>query len=185
MIRGLVLAGGKSLRYGTDKALVVYNGINFLETAVSLLASLKLNPIVVTRPGADYPSAGCAVIYDKLFEKGPLGGIYTAMSVFKDTAFLILPCDMPMLTPVVLSDLLTQHEARFGITTYSTELGIQPFPGIYEPSIFEIIQNNLKQDCLSMQNLLNRVPIKKVIRWKSDQKVFFNINHQSDFITNR
>lgn len=181
-IRGLVLAGGKSRRFGEDKALVVYNGLSFLERAVSLLASLQLKPIVVTRRGANYPLAGCVVIYDKLFEKGPLGGLYTAMSVFKNTTFLVLTCDMPALTPAVLSDLLAVHEPHFEITAYSTESGLQPFPGIYEPSLFETVRNNLKQDKLSIQDLLDRVPTKKMISWEGGLEVFCNVNYRKDLL---
>ncbi len=180
MIRGLVLAGGRSLRFGSDKALALYEGTSFLDRAVSLLASLELKPIVVTRQGANYPLAGCAVIYDKLFEKGPLGGLYTAMSVFKNTAFLVVPCDMPALTPLVLSDLLAAHEPHFGITVYSTESGIQPFPGLYEPSLFEVVRNKLRQEDLSVHDVLDSVPAKKVMNWKGDREIFCNVNYRKD-----
>ncbi len=71
MIRGLVLAGGKSSRFGTDKALAMYDGMSFLDRAVSLLASLDLRPVVVTRPDSNYPLTDCDVIHDELPGKGP------------------------------------------------------------------------------------------------------------------
>lgn len=185
MIRGLVLAGGKSSRFGTDKALAVYDGMSFLERAISLLAELERRPIVVTRRGANYPLTGCAVIYDKLPEKGPLGGIYTAMTVFKNTPFLILPCDMPALALETLLNLLTVHEPGSGITAYSVGSELQPFPAIYEPSLLGLIRNKLEQDRLSMLDLLDQVPAKKVIRWKGDQEIFRNINHKSSLIDSR
>ncbi len=180
MIRGLVLAGGKSLRFGEDKALAIYEGISFLERAVSLLASLELKPIVVTREGADYPRTECTVLYDRLPEKGPLGGIYTAMSIFKDTSFLVLACDMPALTSEVISAILTTHEAGFEITAYSTESGMQPFPGLYEPSLLGVVRRQMEQDHLSMKQLWDRVPAKKLISWVGDEKVFRNMNNKSD-----
>ncbi len=183
MVRGLVLAGGKSTRFGADKALALYEGSSLLDRAVSLLASLKLRPIVVTRQGANYPLAGCAVIYDKLSEKGPLGGLYTAMSVFKNTAFLVVPCDMPALTPAALSDLLAMHQPHFGITAYSTELGVQPFPGVYEPSLLGIVRNKIKQEDLSVHGLLDLLPSRKVLDWKGGREVFCNVNYRNDLTT--
>jgi len=183
-IRGLVLAGGKSSRFGEDKAMAVYNGASFLKRAVSLLTSLGLRPIVVTRRGANYPLTDHPVIYDKLPEKGPLGGIYSAMTVFKNASFLVVPCDMPALTSAALSDLLAAHEPSFGATVYSTGSGIQPFPGIYEPALLEIVRNKLKQNDLSIQDLLDRVPAKKVMIWKGDPEVFSNINYKKDLICN-
>ena len=112
MIRGLVLAGGKSSRFGEDKALAHYEGISFLERAVNSLKLLGLHPVVVTRRGADYSFVRCPVIYDKFPEQGPLGGIYTALTVFRETAFLTLTCDMPFVTLAALSGLLEEKESR-------------------------------------------------------------------------
>ena len=144
MIRGLVLAGGKSSRFGSDKALALYEGVRFLERAVSLLRELDLGPIVVTRQGVDYPFIKCATLQDIFPDRGPLGGIYTAMTVFKNTAFLVLTCDMPALTRSALFGLLVQHKPRCPITAYRAEDGrVQPFPAIYEPSLLGVIHKKI------------------------------------------
>ena len=180
-MRGLVLAGGKSSRFGSDKALALFEGRSFLERAVSLLFSAGLKPVIVTRRGADYTFLNAPVIYDQLPEKGPLGGIYTAMTVFKQTPFLILTCDMPALTHGVLSDLLSAHEARAQVTLCASPgLGPQPFPGIYEPSLLGTIKERILRDDLSMHGLLQAVPARKVLAWEGDPAVFCNVNHKED-----
>ena len=181
-IRGLVLAGGKSSRFGEDKALVFYKGMTFLERSISLLDSLDLKPVVVTRRGADYPLAGCPVIYDQLPEKGPLGGIYTAMTHFKDTAFLVLTCDMPDLTGRVLSDLLRAHHPDFSATVYRIGPDLQPFPGIYEYSLLKSIRAYLKEEKLAVRRLLDLAPAKKTIHPRCPREVFNNINYKRDLI---
>ena len=184
MIRGLVLAGGKSSRFGSDKALVKYHGIPLLGRAVDLLKSLNLNPIIVTRRGADYSFAKCTVIYDKLTGQGPLGGIYTAMTLFKNTAFLILTCDMPALTVPVLQELLEQHEPSCELTFYSTaDRAEQPFPGIYEPSLLGVIREKLKKEDLSMASLFKEIATRKVIDRGGGSDVFCNINTKDDLLT--
>ena len=180
-MRGLILAGGKSSRFGTDKALAVYEGVTFLERAVLLLRSLDLKLVVVTRRGADYPFTQCTTLYDKLPEKGPLGGIYTAMSWFKATPFLVLTCDMPALTRDVLQRLLDHHEPSKQLTFYSTRDGAeQPFPGIYEPSSFANVRERLKRDELSIKGLMQEIVTRKAIDWKGDQDIFRNINSKED-----
>ena len=149
-MKGLILAGGKSRRFGTDKALAVHEGKTLLEKAANLLLSVRLEPVIVTRRGADYFFAGCTVLMDALADKGPLGGIYTAMSFFKETPFLILTCDMPALTPAALSALLSAHEKEGAATVFRAVDGqIQPFPGIVEPSLFQTVRDRLFQDQLS------------------------------------
>ena len=177
-MRGLILAGGKISRFGSNKALAAYKGMTFLERAVSLLKSLDLKPVVVTRRGMDYPFVKCTTIYDKLPEKGPLGGIYTAMSVFKNTAFLVLTCDMPGLTHGVLQKLLDQHEPSRPLTSYSASGSTeQPFPGVYEASLFGIIKEKIKKEDLSMRGLLEAAAARKMIQWEGDPAVFRNVNY--------
>ena len=179
-IRGLVLAGGKSSRFGEDKAQVFYKGMTFLERAVSLLNGLRLKPVVVTRHGKDYPMIGCPVIHDRFPGKGPLGGIYTAMDVFKETAFLVLTCDMPDLTGVVLSDLLKEHRPEFSATVYRIGTQLQPFPGIYEPSLLVSIRAYLKEEKLAMRDLLDLAPAKQTIIPRCPREVFNNINYKRE-----
>ena len=181
MIRGLVLAGGKSSRFGSDKALALYEGVSFLERALLFLRALNLEPIVVTRKDADYSFAKCAMVRDKLPDLGPLGGIYTAMTIFKNITFLVLTCDMPALTPSALSGLLAKHEPHCLITAYGTEDGsAQPFPAVYGPSLLGLIRKKIEQNNLSMRGLIEEVSAKKIIPWKGDTASFFNVNKKED-----
>ena len=181
VIRGLVLAGGKSSRFGSNKAVARYQGVRLIERAVSLLNALDLKPVVAVRKGMNYPFLKCATVYDKLPDLGPLEGIYTAMSIFKNTSFLVLTCDMPALTRTLLLNLLKSHESSCLVTIYSTQgLEMQPFPGVYESALLETIRERLKQGDLSMHRLLESAPARKVIPWRGDPAVFSNINHKED-----
>jgi molybdopterin-guanine dinucleotide biosynthesis protein A len=176
-MRGLVLAGGRSVRFGEDKALALYNGKRLIDRAKDLLEDVGLKPVVVTRREVDYSFLRCPVLRDRIPEKGPLGGIYTAMSAFKCTSFLVVTCDMPALTPSILSGLLKNHESRFLITAYSTTDGmIQPFPAIYEPGLSGILFEKLEREELSMRALIKKIPGKRVLRWQGEQAPFININ---------
>ncbi len=176
-VRGLVLAGGKSMRFGSNKALASYQGMRLIERAVSLLDQMDLKPIVAVRKGMEYPFLKSQVITDKLPDQGPLGGLYTALTIFKNTSFLVLTCDMPALTGSALSELLSQHKSHFYFTAYSTPEGrTQPFPAVYEPTLLPSIREKLKNDNLSMRDLLDRAASKNIILWKGDTRLFTNIN---------
>ena len=75
MILGAVLAGGQSLRFGSDKALAMLDGLTLLDRAMSSLAQLCDAVVVVGRETAqaatlpDRPRAGM----------GPLGGLAAAL----------------------------------------------------------------------------------------------------------
>ena len=184
LIRGLVLAGGKSSRFGSNKAVARYQGVLMIERAVSLLNELALKPIVVARRGTDYLFLKCVTIYDKLPDLGPLGGLYTAMTIFKNTSFLVLTCDMPALTVSVLSELISKHETPSLITAYSTPDGTaQPFPAIYENTLLSLIREKLKKGDFSMHDLLSRTSHKTLIPLEGNIKIFTNINYPQELKT--
>jgi molybdenum cofactor guanylyltransferase len=182
-VRGLVLAGGKSRRFGRDKALAKSGNTTFLEKAVMLLDKMNLKPVVVTRLKADYSFLKCPVLYDKLPDKGPLGGIYTAMSSFKDSNFLVLSCDMPALTESALSNLLAARQPGFLVTAYvNSSAEIQPFPGIYEAGLLTDISSRLTGNDLSMRSFLKSLSSKKIVPWLGDPNTFQNINYEEDSV---
>jgi molybdopterin-guanine dinucleotide biosynthesis protein A len=75
---GAVLAGGRSSRFGSDKALAMLDGRTLLDHAVAALGS-HCNALVVVGRGeiADWPRA----------DMGPLGGIAGALIHAADAGF--------------------------------------------------------------------------------------------------
>lgn len=105
MILGVVLAGGQSSRFGSDKALAELGGATLLERAVDALSAWCEKVVVVGREEApaptlpDWPRAGM----------GPLGGIAAALHLAHDEdyqAVLTLgvdTADLPDDLPALLS----------------------------------------------------------------------------------
>lgn len=96
---GVVLAGGRSRRMGTDKALLRRHGRTWLETARALLRQSGADRVVILgRPDepdgmADpVPGAGPAVNLAALMASLPAG-----------TRLLVVPVDMPTLDPALLT----------------------------------------------------------------------------------
>ena len=177
MIRGVVLAGGKSRRFGSDKALAVYQGESFLTRAFKLLTNLNLSPVFVTRDGADHSFFGSAILYDHLPEKGPLGGIYTAMRKFPEDDLLVLTCDMPALEEKLLIPLLKEYNEKPCPVFYRMWDGVvQPFPGIYPRGLFSFIFKNIFEEKLSMHALIGPLTDKKTISFDGPPEFLANIN---------
>ena len=108
MILGVVLAGGQSSRFGSNKADAVFEGRALVEHARAQLAPYVAETLIVGGESgdiADLPRAGM----------GPLGGIAGALDRAMELGFvsvLTIACDMPQV-PGALIAALAQHAPAY------------------------------------------------------------------------
>ncbi|MBI1977664.1 MAG: molybdenum cofactor guanylyltransferase [Candidatus Omnitrophica bacterium] len=180
-VKGIVLAGGKSSRFGEDKALARLGGVTLLERAIKLLRELNLEPVVITNGRRDYSFLNCQIERDVIPDQGPLGGLYTACQVLKGFSLLVLTCDMPCLTLDSLNVLLENHNPRHSVTLFGiSRKRPQPFPGVYKSNLSGLILEKLKAGQYSMQDFLKAVSDVKVVRNSFDPTILININKEED-----
>jgi molybdopterin-guanine dinucleotide biosynthesis protein A len=87
-VNGFILAGGRSTRMGSDKALLDWHGVPLLRHMVGILQYATDNVQVVGRDR----------LPDLLPSRGPLSGIATALTITSTECNLILAIDLPLLT---------------------------------------------------------------------------------------
>jgi molybdopterin-guanine dinucleotide biosynthesis protein A len=186
-IRGIILAGGKSSRFGEDKALVRIDERTLLERTVDLIRSLGLPAAVITGPARDYSFVQCPIHRDEMPGKGPLGGLHTACVRYPGADFLMLTCDMPGVSRDVLKELIESRDDRHRATVFSRSGGrgadCLPFPGIYMSALEALLEARLKEERLSMREFLGSLPDLKVVRPVSgaeERNLFFNLNERKD-----
>lgn len=134
---GLVLAGGESRRMGRDKAVLDLHGRSQLDWAFDLLARHCARVFVSVRPGqvADPARAAYPTIVDQHTGAGPIAGIAAALAAHPDAAWLVVACDLPLLSDATL-DTLVAARGREPVTAFrSVHDGLpEPLCAIYEPS---------------------------------------------------
>jgi molybdopterin-guanine dinucleotide biosynthesis protein A len=125
---GIVLAGGKSLRMGEDKSLLLINGNTMLEHMLTILSQTQVSKVMVNRnvTGTHESNEGRETsdlkqyIQDIIPNKGPLSGIHSALVNFPNADLLVVPVDMPMISAASLNVLISnarKHEinCRFAL----------------------------------------------------------------------
>ncbi len=142
-MNGFVLAGGRSARMGTDKALLHYNGRPLIAHAVDLLRAAEAEPhIVGVRPDL---AVYAPVVEDLHSDCGPLGGIEAALASSSSNLNLFLPVDLPLLPPAFLRYLLERVSITGADATIPTLKGQpQPLCAVYSRSLFEGIAKAVK-----------------------------------------
>ena len=106
---GIVLAGGRSTRFGADKLAASLDGVPLVRRAVDALATVTDGVIVVLPPGIerdDLPS-DVTVTHDLQEGEGPLAGLHTGLlAAVRTDQVVVAGGDMPELQPSVLRLLL-------------------------------------------------------------------------------
>lgn len=121
---GLVLAGGRSSRFGAEKAVQVLAGRTLLEWAHGALAAVCGEVAVSAAPGSDAAALAAAQGWAVLADddghaSGPLAGIAAglAWAATAGAAQLVtLPCDTPGVGADILSRLLDESGGAFAAT---------------------------------------------------------------------
>lgn len=137
-LRGLVLAGGRSTRFGRDKAAEEFAGSPLLSHVVALLTPLVTEVFVAVRADQlDEPlRRRFALIADEPRVAGPAAGMLAAHRRVPDGAWLVVACDMPLLNGQALGALIQKRTPDSAATAFRSPVDGLPEPlcAIYEPA---------------------------------------------------
>ena len=153
-IEVFVLAGGKSKRMGTDKGLLKFKGNPMISHIIEILDKLNLKTSIVSS-NEEYLKFGKPVYKDVIPNKGPLGGLYTALEYSQAPMVLLLACDMPSINRKGIQSLMTVAEpGKIAIATDRTQ--ISPLFACYPRSLKDKVANALLADELKMQDFISK-----------------------------
>ena len=145
---GFVLAGGRSSRMGTDKALVDFDGRPLIAHATGILKAAGLSVMIAgarpeSRPSLEFYGS---VIPDSETEIGPIAGISAALAVSETDYAVFLPVDMPLLPPSLIACLLDRARVTEAAITLAAVNGFpQTFPAVLSRRILPILQDQIRQ----------------------------------------
>jgi molybdopterin-guanine dinucleotide biosynthesis protein A len=105
-VSGIVLAGGRSARFGSDKLAARVGSTTLLDRSITALAAVADEVVVVVAPGDTRVPAGTAhplrLVSDPEAYGGPLVGLLTGLEAVDQPVCLVVGGDMPDLRPDVL-----------------------------------------------------------------------------------
>jgi molybdenum cofactor guanylyltransferase len=108
-IGAIVLAGGRSSRFGRDKLAELIDGRPLLDHAMAAVRTVATDIVVVAAPDAnpDVP-VGVRVAHDPVAFEGPLAGLAAGLAALDPAVdrLIVVAGDMPSLMPAVLRRLL-------------------------------------------------------------------------------
>lgn len=128
---GLVLAGGRSVRMGRDKGAMVWHGTEQRVYAADLLSKFCEKVYISCRSGQEEELAGdYPLLVDSVDGSGPIVALLTAFEQQPNVAWLVLACDLPLITESTLAFLTGERDENMLATTFRS-----PFDGLPEPLV--------------------------------------------------
>jgi molybdopterin-guanine dinucleotide biosynthesis protein A len=181
IIMTALLAGGKSTRMGTDKALVDFHGRPMLQVMLDKLPYHATPCMIIGRTHPELQAANIkaipylAAIADDFPDRGPVGGLVTALRNCPPTgAVLLMPCDVPNTSPIFL-DWLFKHaraleasdnppkpDSAWALVPWFIDHP-EPLFAIYSRGVLDTALELLEEDPnASLRTLLTRVDLRLV-----------------------
>jgi molybdopterin-guanine dinucleotide biosynthesis protein A len=186
-VTSVILAGGKNLRLGRNKALEAINGTSLIERVIDRLKPLSEKILIVTSAGqAIFPfPEGAEVVEDLEPDKGPLAGIYTGMLASSSSHIITVACDMPFLNTELLRYMLEICGDYDAVVPRLDDGKVEPLHAVYSRSCIDKMRTQLGKGVLKVYVLLKSINVRYVETHESrkidpDLLSYFNINHQSD-----
>ena len=186
-VLGVVLAGGKSQRFGEDKSQVKLGDKILIDHILSEIIDEFNEVLVVSNNSINFKkSKKISLIEDFKKDLGPLGGVLTAMKWVKDNNkdyqwISTFPADTPFFKNQILKDFLQninqEEDKLFFIKSNNTRHNIF---GIWSIDLIDKLEEDLARGERKVEFWANSVGVKNIEMEFDNKDPFFNINTKED-----
>jgi molybdopterin-guanine dinucleotide biosynthesis protein A len=182
---GLVLAGGRSVRFGGEKAVALLEGRTLLEWAADRLSRVCACVAINVRPGTEAATVanalGLPTLYDAAGDAlGPLAGVKVGLIWAEEQGartLAVSPCDAPLLPDDLYVRLLERAER--GAAMAETSDGRQPLCALWPLTALPVVREALAGGAHPPTwQVLERLGARKV--FFDSPEAFTNINTRDD-----
>lgn len=171
-LSGAILAGGRSSRFGRDKALEVWRGKTLLEHAANALEGCA-ERLIVGGDVTQYGFLGLPVYADPEPDQGSLYGLARALTLAESGRVAVTACDMPLISDAFWS-YLAHLETADVVIPCNPQGQPEPLAAIYSKRCLGAIHTALKAQHLKMTGWFADLDVLEV-PWQ-DLEPHFGVN---------
>lgn len=178
-ITGIILAGGKSTRMGTDKGFLLLNEKPFTQYSIEALQPL-VSEILIISDNPDYDIFGFKRISDITKNAGPVAGICSGLEASSTEYNLILSCDIPLITSDILIKLMEVIDDTSEVIQIESNGKSMPLIALYKKQCKEIFGKLLKADERRLRVAVNACQSKNIALGLENDIFTMNVNTQTE-----
>ena len=146
-----LLAGGRSRRFGSDKALHPIGGMPLWQHQLQKIEPLMPVEILISCNSEQRFASGHRVVVDEQPDAGPLGALVSCLHTTKVGRLLVLAVDLPEMPLNFLGELAY---ADCGVVPVHSDGMPEPLAAVYPAEILSIAERQLDTGELAMRDLV-------------------------------
>ncbi len=182
-ITGIILAGGKSSRMGTEKGLLKLGHKHMIQYAIDVLSEC-CDEVIISSNSDAYDFLGLKVIKDISPNSGPMGGIYSGLMSSTTDLNIVLSCDMPYIPKELIRYLVSLHNNHDVVVPWHGEEKFEPMCGLYHKSSLKTFEKYISKENFKIPDAYKEMNTYKALMNDSlkfyHPKLFYNLNSKKE-----
>lgn len=181
----IILAGGENSRIGQEKAFLKIGERTFIEEQVSSLSKIFKEIIIVTNNRKNFKNMDVKVVTDIVSHLGPMGGLFTGLSVSSNIHCFVIGCDMPLINLELIKFMIDNIKEDDLVIPLSSS-GKETLYAIYSINCLETIKRQIELKNLKLIDILKYHKVKyisdkEINKFDPKELSFFNVNSPKDY----
>jgi molybdopterin-guanine dinucleotide biosynthesis protein A len=173
-----LLIGGRSMRMGTDKALLRIGGEIFAERSFRMLGGVASRTVLLGSAGLPGALGGADRLPDVSGVRGPMAGILSAFRWAPESAWIISAVDMPLMDKEAWEWILGHRRPGVWAVLPLLKRGAkaETMAACYEPMIFGVVESLARAGISTLQELARHPKVVTPLVPKSLARAWKNVN---------
>lgn len=172
----IILAGGKSSRFGTDKSMLRIDNELLIERSIRQWGDLFTEIVIVSDTGEKFPLLNITEVKDIFPHRGPLGGIHAGLHSAHNSWCFVVACDMPSIDRQLITDLIAAVSHNVKVILPHHNGRIEPLCALYHRDCLSVCEELLLAGSDCILDIYEIVPT----LYLKTHNCFFNINYPED-----
>jgi len=177
-ITGIILAGGKSSRMGTDKGMMFYKGRPMIQHILDPMAKICQRILIVTS-NPMYGMFGFELVKDEKPDYGPVMGVLSGLRRSDTELNLVLSCDAPFVNFELMKQLIRNSDDT-DVVAASSSVGVHPLIAVYRQNCITAFEQAVKQDEHRLRTVLDQLEVQEFKAEGKDEELLRNLNTKED-----
>jgi len=184
-VTGVILAGGRSSRMGSNKAFLPYRGGLFIEAIHRQMSAIFPEMLLITNTPEQYDFLPCRKAGDIFPDMGALAGLHSGLYHSTTEHIFAVACDMPYLDDRLIR-YLAGHRHHGDVVIPEGEVGLEPLHAVYAKGCLPHMEASLRANRRRIVSFFDKVDIVTVPRsitaaFDPELRSFSNINTPDDY----